>query len=43
MVKAKLYRKNHTKQHTHTHSEKEKKENIYVSIYEKMKKEEESN
>ena len=26
MVKAKLYRQNHTKKHTHTHSQKEKKE-----------------
>ena len=25
MVKAKLYRQNHTQKHTHTHSEKEKK------------------
>ena len=31
MVKAKLYRHNHTKKLTHTHSEKEKKEkNIYI-------------
>ena len=30
MVKAKLYRQNHTKKHTHTHSQKEKKENIYI-------------
>ena len=30
MVKAKLYRQNHTKKHTHTHSEKEKKEKIYI-------------
>ena len=30
MVKAKLYRQNHTKKHTHSHSQKEKKEkNIY--------------
>ena len=36
MVKAKLYRQNHTKKHTHTHSQKEKKEkNIYISIYKK--------
>ena len=35
MVKAKLYRQNHTKKHTHTHSQKEKKE-----IYIYMKKEE---
>ena len=26
MVKAKLYRKNHTKKHIHTHSQKKKKE-----------------
>ena len=26
MVKAKLYRQNHTKKHTHTHSQKDKKE-----------------
>ena len=26
MVKAKLYRQNHTNKHTHTHSQKEKKE-----------------
>ena len=32
MVKAKLYRQNHTKKHAHTHSEKEKKENIYIYI-----------
>ena len=35
MVKAKLYRENHTKKHTHTHSQKEKKEkkkNIYIYI-----------
>ena len=31
MVKAKLYRQNHTQKHTHTHSQKEKKEkNIYI-------------
>ena len=40
MVKAKLYRQNHTKKHSHTHSQKEKKEkNIYLYI---KKKEEES-
>ena len=33
MVKAKLYRQNHTKRHTHTHSQKEKKEKIYISIH----------
>ena len=39
MVKAKLYRQNHTKKQTHTHSQEEKKEkkNIYI------KKREESN
>ena len=31
MVKAKLYRQNHTKERTHTHSQKEEKEkNIYM-------------
>ena len=31
MVKAKLYRQNHTKEDTHTHSQKEKKEKyIYI-------------
>ena len=31
MVKAKLYRQNHTQKHTHTHSQKEKKgKNIYI-------------
>ena len=31
MVKAMLYRQNHTKKHTHTHPEKEKKEKyIYI-------------
>ena len=36
MVKAKLYRQNHTKKHTHTHSQKEKKEkNIYIYIEKK--------
>ena len=30
MVKAKLYRQNHTNKHTHTHSQKEKKGKIYV-------------
>ena len=36
MVKAKLYRQNHTKKHIHTHSQKEKKEKIY--IYKKRKR-----
>ena len=31
IVKAKLYRQNHTNKHTHTHSQKEKKE-IYIYI-----------
>ena len=36
MVKANLYRQNHTKSPTHTHSQKEKKEkDIYIYIYEK--------
>ena len=30
MVKAKLYRQNHTKKHTHTQSLREKKEKIYI-------------
>ena len=30
MVKAKLYRQNHTQKHTHTHSQKEKKGKIYI-------------
>ena len=37
MVKAKLYRQNHTKKHTHTHSQKEKKEKN-ICICEKIKK-----
>ena len=32
MIKAKLYRQNHTKKHTQTYSQKEKKENIYINI-----------
>ena len=36
MIKAKLYRQNHTKKHTH--SQKEKKEKIYICLY--IKKEE---
>ena len=41
MVKAKLYRQNHTKKHTHTHSQKEKKEKyiyIYIYIFKKRKR-----
>ena len=39
MVKANLYRQNHTKKHTHTHSQKEKKEiYVYISIYFKKRK-----
>ena len=39
MVKAKLYRENHTKKHIHTHSQKEKKEkNTYIYIYKKRRK-----
>ena len=30
MVKAKLYRQNHTQKHTHTHSQKDKKGKIYI-------------
>ena len=30
MVKAKLYRQNHTKKHTHAHSQKEKWKKIYI-------------
>ena len=32
MVRAKLYRQNHTQKHTHTHSQKEKKGKIYIYI-----------
>ena len=32
MVKAKLYRENHTQKHTHTHSQKEKQEKIYIYL-----------
>ena len=39
MVKAKLYRQNHTKKHTHTHSQKEKKEKIYIYILKKKGRE----
>ena len=37
MVKAKLYRQNHTKKHTHTHSQKEKKEKKYIYLHIKKK------
>ena len=37
IVKAKLYRQNHTKKHTHTHSQKEKERKIYIYI-KKMKR-----
>ena len=30
MVKARLYRQNHTQKHTHTHSQREKKGKIYI-------------
>ena len=30
MVKAKLYRQNHTKKHTHTHRKGKRKKNIYI-------------
>ena len=33
MVKANLYRQNHTKKHTHTQSQKEKKEKLYIYMY----------
>ena len=42
MVKAKLYRQNHTKKYTHKHSQTEKKEQyiyIYISIFLKNDKE----
>ena len=32
MVKAKLYRQNHTQKRTHTHLQKEKKGKIYIYI-----------
>ena len=33
MVKAKMFRQNHTKKHTHTHSQKgEKEKDIYISL-----------
>ena len=39
MVKAKLYRQNHTKNHIHTHSQKREKGKKYIYV----KKKEESN
>ena len=42
MVKAKLYRQNHTEKHTDTHSQKDKKEK-HIYIYEKNKGREEPN
>ena len=38
IVKAKLYRQNHTKKHTYTHSQKEKKEKIYLYFKKKRKR-----
>ena len=38
MVKAKLYRQNHTKKHTLTLSQKERKEKIYIYILIKKRK-----
>ena len=35
MVKAKLYRQNHTQKHRHTHSQKEKKGKKYISLFPK--------
>ena len=35
MVKANLYRQNHTKKHTYTQSQKEKKEKKNIYIYKK--------
>ena len=44
MVKAKLYRQNHTKKHTHTHSQKEKKEKEKkIYIYKKKRGREQPN
>ena len=37
MVKAKLYRQNHTRKPTLTHSQKEKKEKIYIYFKKKEK------
>ena len=36
MVKAKLYRQNHTKKHTHTYSQKEKKEKYIYMVAPKV-------
>ena len=41
MVKAKLYRQHHPKEHTHTNSQKEKKKKKYIYIYIKKKKQRE--
>ena len=38
MVKAKLYRQNHTKKHTHTHSQDKKKERLYIYVYIKKRR-----
>ena len=44
MVKAKLYRQNHTKKHTHTCAQKEKaKKNIYIYIFKKQNGREQPN
>ena len=40
VVKAYVYRQNHTKKHTYTHSQKEKKENKKICIYIYKRKEE---
>ena len=42
IVKAKLYRQNHTKKHTHTHTQKETKEKN-MSIYKKQNRIEQTN
>ena len=39
MVKAKLFRQNHTKKYKHSQKEKKEK-NIYITIYRKQKEEE---
>ena len=38
MVKAKLYRQNHTKKHIYTHSQKRKRKKNYICVYKKKKK-----